>query len=116
MEEIVLSGLKLFAAFLLDALYGLFVAAEFAYTKLKSTRVEVIVWEDKASADFIEETTQSFDAYLSGRKVDISRSQPLRERHVDRDHHERQDDAYDQQLPQNLALPYGCTGSCSWRA
>ena len=35
MEEIVLSGLKLFDALLLIALYGLFVAAEFAYTKLK---------------------------------------------------------------------------------
>jgi hypothetical protein len=38
LEEIVLSGLKLFAAHLLIVLYGLFVAAEFAYTKLKSTR------------------------------------------------------------------------------
>jgi CBS domain containing-hemolysin-like protein len=35
LEEIVLSGLKLFAALLLVALYGLFVAARFAYTKLK---------------------------------------------------------------------------------
>ena len=72
MEEIVLSGLKLFAALLLDALYGLFVAAEFAYTKLKSTRVEVIVWEVKASAAFIEETTQSLDAYLAGCEVGIT--------------------------------------------
>ncbi len=69
MEEIVLSGLKLFAALLLVALYGLFVAAEFAYTKLKSTRVEVLVREGKASADFIEETTQSLDAYLAGCEV-----------------------------------------------
>ena len=49
-------------------------------------------------------------------EADLGRSRRLRERYVDRDHHERQDDAYDQQLPQNLALPYGCTGSCSWRA
>jgi len=50
----------------------LFVAAEFAYTKLKITRVEVMVREGKASAGLIEETTQSFDAYLSGRKVGIT--------------------------------------------
>jgi CBS domain containing-hemolysin-like protein len=38
LEEIVLSGLKLFDTLLLVGLYGLFVAEEFAYTKLKSTR------------------------------------------------------------------------------
>lgn len=72
MEEIVLSGLKLFAALLLVALYGLFVAAEFAYTKLKSTRVEVMVRQSKASAGLIEETTQSLDAYLAGCEIGIT--------------------------------------------
>ncbi len=47
-------------------------AAEFAYTKLKSTRVEVMVREGKASAGLIEETTQSLDAYLAGCKVGIT--------------------------------------------
>ena len=39
----IMSGLMLFAALLLVALNGLFVAAEFAFTKLRSTRVESMV-------------------------------------------------------------------------
>ncbi|MDX6381534.1 MAG: hypothetical protein QOI57_2558, partial [Rubrobacteraceae bacterium] len=40
MEGIVFSGLKLFAALFLVVLNGLFVAAEFAFVKLRATKVE----------------------------------------------------------------------------
>ena len=39
MESIALSGLQLFAALLLVALNGLFVAAEFAFVKIRSSKV-----------------------------------------------------------------------------
>ncbi len=65
MEEIVSSGLKLFAALLLVVLNGLFVAAEFAFVKIRSTKVESMVQEGQVSAGLIKEATGSLDAYLA---------------------------------------------------
>ena len=68
----IMSGLMLFAALLLVALNGLFVAAEFAFTKLRSTRVESMVQQRKASAGLIREATSNLDAYLAVCQVGIT--------------------------------------------
>ncbi|MDP8973379.1 MAG: hemolysin family protein [Actinomycetota bacterium] len=68
----IMSGLMLFAALLLVALNGLFVAAEFAYTKLRSTRVQTMVQEGRASARLIREATGNLDAYLAVCQVGIT--------------------------------------------
>jgi CBS domain containing-hemolysin-like protein len=65
LEEIVSSGLKLFAALLLVVLNGLFVAAEFAFVKIRSTKVESMVREGQVSAGLVKEATGSLDAYLA---------------------------------------------------
>jgi CBS domain containing-hemolysin-like protein len=68
----IMSGLMLFAALLLVALNGLFVAAEFAFTKLRSTRVETMVQEGRASAELIREATGNLDGYLAVCQVGIT--------------------------------------------
>jgi CBS domain containing-hemolysin-like protein len=68
----IVSGLMLFAALLLVALNGLFVAAEFAFTKLRSTRVESMAQQGKASAELIREATSNLDAYLAVCQVGIT--------------------------------------------
>jgi CBS domain containing-hemolysin-like protein len=65
LEGIVFSGLKLFAALLLVALNGLFVAAEFAFVKLRATKVESMVQEGRMSAGLVKEATQKLDSYLA---------------------------------------------------
>ena len=72
MEDIVLSGLMLLAALFLVVLNGLFVAAEFAFTKLRATRVQSMVQEGKASAELIKEATGNLDAYLAVCQVGIT--------------------------------------------
>ena len=72
MENIVLSGLMLLAALFLVVLNGLFVAAEFAFTKLRATRVQEMVQEGKASAGIIKEATSNLDAYLAVCQVGIT--------------------------------------------
>jgi len=71
-ETIVYSGFKLLAALLLVALNGLFVAAEFSFTRLRSTRVESMVREGKASAGLVREATQNLDSYLAVCQVGIT--------------------------------------------
>lgn len=65
MENVVLSGLMLLAAIFLVVLNGLFVAAEFAFTKLRAARVQTMAQEGKASAGLIKEATGNLDAYLA---------------------------------------------------
>ena len=65
MESIVVSGLQLFAALLLVALNGLFVAAEFAFVKIRSSKVEEMVQEGKASAGIVKEAVGNLDGYLA---------------------------------------------------
>ena len=65
MEEIVFSGLKLFAALLLVALNGLFVAAEFAFVKIRASKVDEMVKEGKASAGIVKEAVGNLDGYLA---------------------------------------------------
>ena len=65
MEEIIFSGFKLFAALFLVALNGLFVAAEFAFVGLRSTRIEAMIQEGKAAAGLVKEATRNLDTYLA---------------------------------------------------
>ncbi|MCA1717906.1 MAG: hemolysin family protein [Actinobacteria bacterium] len=68
----IFSAFELLVALFLVALNGLFVAAEFAFTKLRSTRVESMVQEDRASAGLIREATGNLDAYLAVCQVGIT--------------------------------------------
>ncbi len=72
MEGALFLGLKLLIAFFLVALNALFVAAEFAFTKMRSTQVESMVQEGKASAGLVREATQNLDAYLAVCQVGIT--------------------------------------------
>ena len=65
MESIVISGLQLFAALVLVALNGLFVAAEFAFVKIRTSKVEEMVREGKASAGIVREAIENLDGYLA---------------------------------------------------
>ena len=62
----------LLAAIFLVVLNGLFVAAEFAFTKLRATRVQTMAQEGKASAGLIKEATGNLDAYLAVCQVGIT--------------------------------------------
>ena len=65
MESIAVSGLLLFAALLLVALNGLFVAAEFAFVKIRTSKVEEMVQEGKSSAGIVKEAIENLDSYLA---------------------------------------------------
>jgi len=65
LEGIVVSGLQLFAALFLVALNGLFVAAEFAFVKLRASQVEEMVREGKRSAGVVKEAVGNLDGYLA---------------------------------------------------
>jgi CBS domain containing-hemolysin-like protein len=65
LESIAVSGLQLFAALFLVALNGLFVAAEFAFVKIRSSKVEEMVQEGKTSAGIVKEAVGNLDSYLA---------------------------------------------------
>jgi CBS domain containing-hemolysin-like protein len=65
LQSIAISGLQLFAALLLVALNGLFVAAEFAFVKIRSSQVESMVQDGKPAAGLVKEATQKLDSYLA---------------------------------------------------
>lgn len=71
-EGIVFGGLGVLFALFLVALNGLFVTAEFAFTRLRATRVESMVREGKASAGLVREATQNLDGYLAVCQVGIT--------------------------------------------
>src|SRR3712207_765012 len=60
-----MSGLQLLLALFLVLLNALFVAAEFAFVKIRTTQVERLVQEGKSSAGLVREATRKLDAYLS---------------------------------------------------
>ncbi len=72
MEAIVFSGLKLFVALFLVFLNGVYVAAEFAFVKIRQTRVDKMVEEGRASARMVKEATQNLDAYLAVSQLGIT--------------------------------------------
>ena len=65
MESIAVSGLLLFAALVLVAVNGLFVAAEFAFVKIRTSKVEEMVQEGKSSAGLVKEAIENLDGYLA---------------------------------------------------
>ncbi len=65
LEGAFFSSFLLFAALLFVALNGLFVLAEFSFATIRSTQVERLVREDRASARLVREATRHLDAYLA---------------------------------------------------
>jgi len=61
----VLPGLRILAALLLVALNGLFVAAEFAFVRIRATQVDRLVEEGKPSARLVKIAQQRLDQYLA---------------------------------------------------
>jgi len=59
-------------ALFLVGLNGLFVAAEFAFVKIRATQVERLEREGRASARLVREATRKLDAYLSVSQLGIT--------------------------------------------
>src|SRR5215204_1176416 len=62
---LVLNALMVVLALFLVALNGLFVAAEFAFVKIRATQVDRLVQQGKATARLVKDATSKLDAYLS---------------------------------------------------
>jgi CBS domain containing-hemolysin-like protein len=65
LEGLILPALKILAALFLVVLNGLFVAAEFAFVKIRSTQVDNLEREGKAAAGMVRTATDKLDAYLA---------------------------------------------------
>jgi CBS domain containing-hemolysin-like protein len=60
------------AALFLVLLNGFFVAAEFAYVRIRSTAVETLVAEEKPGADLLDEALDNLDDYLAVTQLGIT--------------------------------------------
>ena len=60
-----LPALRIFAALLLVALNGLFVAAEFAFVRIRATQIDRLVEEGRASAGIVKVARSKLDQYLA---------------------------------------------------
>src|SRR5215208_6225106 len=69
-----LNGLMVVLALFLVALNGLFVAAEFAFVKIRATQVDRLVQEGRPTARLVEGITRRLDAYLSVCQLGITLS------------------------------------------
>jgi CBS domain containing-hemolysin-like protein len=65
LEGLVLDALMVVLALFLVALNGLFVAAEFAFVKIRATQVDRLVQQGRATARLVKDSTRRLDAYLS---------------------------------------------------
>lgn len=65
MSDLIVSIGSLLLAFFLVFLNGLFVAAEFAFVRVRPTRVETFVEEGRASATLVKEAVDNLDDYLA---------------------------------------------------
>jgi len=65
MEGLGLDALMVLLALFLVALNGLFVAAEFGFVKIRSTQVDRLVQEGRATARLVKDATRRLDVYLS---------------------------------------------------
>jgi CBS domain containing-hemolysin-like protein len=72
LEEPVFSSLNLFAALVLIALNGFFVAAEFALVRVRESRLVQLEQEGSARAGVVRDTLHDLDAYLSVCQVGIT--------------------------------------------
>src|SRR3712207_2891994 len=59
-------------ALFLVALNGLFVAAEFAFVKIRATQVERLVQQRRATARLVKDAIRRLDAYLSSCQLAIT--------------------------------------------
>ena len=57
--------MRIFAALLLVALNGLFVAAEFAFVRIRSTQIDRLVREGRSSAGLVQGARERLDQYLA---------------------------------------------------
>lgn len=64
--------LKLFAVFFLVFLNALFVAAEFAFVRIRSTQVEALVAGGRMGAGLVKEATGKLDTYLAVSQLGIT--------------------------------------------
>ena len=65
LESLVFDALMVVLALFLVALNGLFVAAEFAFVKIRATQVDRLVQQGRATARLVKDATRRLDAYLS---------------------------------------------------
>jgi len=64
--------LRLLLAFILVALNGMFVAAEFAFVRIRSSRVDRLVEEGRSSAKIVREAVDNLDDYLAVSQLGIT--------------------------------------------
>ena len=69
---LIYSILKIFVALLLVVLNGLFVAAEFAFVKVRPTRIAQLVSEGNSKALLVDDCLEHMDAYLSVSQLGIT--------------------------------------------
>ena len=72
MVDLLVSGGRLLAALLLVVLNGFFVAAEFAYVRIRSEAVDTLVDEGKAGAGQLEAAMDNLDDYLAVTQLGIT--------------------------------------------
>ncbi|WP_435177647.1 hemolysin family protein [Halorussus sp. AFM4] len=72
MVDVVFSAGRVLLALLLVFLNGFFVAAEFAYVRIRSTTVESLVEDDAAGAELLQEAVQNLDDYLAVTQLGIT--------------------------------------------
>ena len=72
MVDIVASGSRLLLALVLVALNGFFVAAEFAFVRVRSTSVEQLAEEGRAGAETLQDVMSNLDDYLAVTQLGIT--------------------------------------------
>ena len=72
MVDVVFSVARVLAALFLVALNGFFVAAEFAYVRIRSTAVDRLVEEGKAGATLLQDAMENLDDYLATTQLGIT--------------------------------------------
>lgn len=72
MVDVVFSVARVLAALFLVALNGFFVAAEFAYVRIRSTAVDRLMEEGKAGATLLQDAIENLDDYLATTQLGIT--------------------------------------------
>ena len=72
MVEFAFAAARIAVALFLVFLNGFFVAAEFAFVRLRSATVETLVQEGRRSATVVQEATQNLDDYLAVSQLGIT--------------------------------------------
>ncbi|SEP83498.1 hemolysin family protein [Natrinema salaciae] len=72
MVDLAFSFGRLLFAFFLVFLNGFFVAAEFAYVRIRSTQIESLVEEGRPAAELVQEAEENLDDYLATTQLGIT--------------------------------------------